>query len=867
MTDAIVLLGGVPDDVADDLRTLLPGATVRSLPGPGLRLDEVERATRNLDPDVVVLRPDDPIRGCPVLEALADRRATGDTRYVVCIPPGGLPDHLRTAIDDLDAVVAYEPPTPASLFAAIRRALARPGAEKAHGAAVEGGAARRVDVGGTGVAEAGVEGADSGVEEAEVEGARAGDAAPEPDETRPDPDAALAARMAGLWERFRGTMLERVVTLEEATVGLMEGTLSPELRAAAAGDAHKLAGSLGTFGFMEATERARALELLLDGEEPLEPGAALTLSDAVLTLRRTIEEGHVPGATASDRPDTADDPAHDERPLLLVVDDDAALLDAVTAEARSRALRVRVARSAPEALREIEATRPDVALVALDLGGDSEAGWAVLDRLTREPDPVPALVWAGRDAFTDRVEVARRRARGFVEREAGAAAAAERARELADLLEERKVQILVVDDDPAVHAALAGMLPPDEMRISGLSDPLHFWSALEDVEPDILLLDVQMPRVGGLELCRVVRGDDRWRHLPVLFLTARTDPGLVERVFEVGGDDFIPKPIRGRELRARIRSRAERVRMLRREREIDELTGVATRGRSEEVLARFLSLAGRRGEPLAFAYLDVDGTKAVNDRWGHTAGDRALRHVASLLAETFRGEDVVARWGGEEFVIGMFGMDAQGGVHRLAETLERLRAEPLVLDDGTTVTLSFSAGVAGFPADGNTIRDLYLAADGALRRGKDGAGGRVAASDHASRGADAATTHDVVVVEDDEAVAELLLQVLDTRGYSTLLFRNGIEAEAALTSEEAELRPRLVLLDVNLPGMDGLSLLRRLEAAGVTERTPVIMLTARTDEDEVVEALKSGAYEHVAKPFSVPVLMQRIRRALADPGP
>ena len=85
----------------------------------------------------------------------------------------------------------------------------------------------------------------------------------------------------------------------------------------------------------------------------------------------------------------------------------------------------------------------------------------------------------------------------------------------------------------------------------------------------------------------------------------------------------------------------------------------------------------------------------------------------------------------------------------------------------------------------------------------------------------------------------------------------------ALTGPDPELRPELILLDVDLPGLDGISVLRQLARDGVLDRSRVIMLTARAGETEVLEALELGAVDHVAKPFSVPVLMQRVRRALS----
>lgn len=122
-------------------------------------------------------------------------------------------------------------------------------------------------------------------------------------------------------------------------------------------------------------------------------------------------------------------------------------------------------------------------------------------------------------------------------------------------------------------------------------------------------------------------------------------------------------------------------------------------------------------------------------------------------------------------------------------------------------------------------------------------------------------TVDVVMVDDDAVLAELVRHALETRGYTTLIISDGRIAIDTLTGV-APLRSRLLLLDVDLPGLDGLAVLRQLTAAGVTATTPTIMLTVRASEREVLESLRSGAVDHVTKPFSMPVLMERIRLAL-----
>ncbi len=233
----------------------------------------------------------------------------------------------------------------------------------------------------------------------------------------------------------------------------------------------------------------------------------------------------------------------------------------------------------------------------------------------------------------------------------------------------------------------------------------------------MLILDVDMPGVNGPELCRTVRNDPRWSRLAVIFATARTDAATVEEVFNAGADDYIAKPIVGPELVSRVANRLERVRLYRTHAETDYLTGLANRAKSDEGLAQLAALADRFSEPLSVAMLDIDSFKLVNDRHGHAMGDSVLRRLGEHLRRDFRGNDVVGRWGGEEFIIGMYGMTRQNGVKRLTDTLKRFGEEEFTGSQGT-LRVSFSAGVAEYPLDGPDQHAVSRAADQALYRAK-----------------------------------------------------------------------------------------------------------------------------------------------------
>jgi len=660
-----------------------------------------------------------------------------------------------------------------------------------------------------------------------------------------------------MWERFREPFSDQVAVLEEAAMAVLSGDLSPDLADRAQREAHKLAGSLGTFGVPGGSELAREIESWF-GPEPADhtrandPAAILRLSDAVVTLRRCLEAGPAAG------PVDAKLEAGRDMPFLLLVDDDPVLAEGLTREAPARGLGLEVAIGAGAARQVLADRRPEAVLVDAT-GTGMEDAFELMAELKARVPPVPPIVLTRANTFTDRVEAARHGVRGFLQKPVTAAEVLLAVGEAIDGARGSDTTVLAVDDDPAVLAALGALLESGGRRVVTLGEPLRFWEALEETSPDLVVLDVDMPQVSGVQICQVMRADPKWSRVPVVFLTARTDAATVQSIFAAGADDYVTKPLVGPELTTRITNRLERSRLLRRMAETDSLTGVANQRMSAEAINALLTRGERFGQPVAVAMIDVDGMKSVNDRLGYAAGDEVLSRLGQLLLRSLSGEDAAGRWAGQEFFVGMYGMTRADGVQRLAEILEELRLQAFPGGQGASFGASFSAGVAQYPDDGTDMRSLYRAADGAVRRAKEAGGDQVVPVGWSNTGE---WTTDVILVEDDEALAGILLHGLATRAYRTQRFDDGQDAATAMQGPAPEVSAPVVLLDWGLPSLDGLRVLRRLAETGVLARTRVIMLTARDSESEVLQALDLGAFDHVAKPFSVAVLMKRVHRAM-----
>jgi diguanylate cyclase (GGDEF)-like protein len=428
-----------------------------------------------------------------------------------------------------------------------------------------------------------------------------------------------------------------------------------------------------------------------------------------------------------------------------------------------------------------------------------------------------------------------------------------------DSLEGSKV--LVVDDEAQITRGLTTLLKRRGIAVTALNDPLRFWSVLDETKPNLIMLDLEMPKLSGTELCRVVRTDRRWSELPVLFLTGHTDQESVHRVFTAGADDYVGKPFVAAELMMRIESRLKGVKARRPAVDTDPVTGLPTAARVAELIERFLRLARRKSDPYSVAALEIDALASLGGTYGRSIVDRVLRSVGELLPKSFRGEDVVGWWGGAEFMVGMYGSSKEHAAIKLTQICNKIGEQSFLADDGRGVRVVCTGGVAQYQVDGDTVNALREKALEVLQQVREIGVNRVGISGVQLTGA-LTRRVDVAIVDDDVALVSLLQHAMESRNLRVATFADGESAVAALTGRTPEVQAKVILLGVDLPALNGLDVLRRLKAVEVTRASSVVMLTARTGERDVLAALELGAVDHVAKPFSVPVLMHKVRMVM-----
>jgi diguanylate cyclase (GGDEF)-like protein len=256
--------------------------------------------------------------------------------------------------------------------------------------------------------------------------------------------------------------------------------------------------------------------------------------------------------------------------------------------------------------------------------------------------------------------------------------------------------VLAVDDSPEVHALLGVRLKPEGLRLVSATSYDQGLALAMQLQPDLILLDVDMPEHSGLDLCRRLKQDPKTASIPVIFLTGSNDIDTKVHGFDLGAVDYVTKPFHPAELRARVRAalRMKRAQdMLTEKAQVDALTGLRNRAHMDERLAAEVSGCARTGNPLSLIMIDLDHFKKLNDTFGHPFGDLVLQRVGDFLARSIRPCDVACRYGGEELAV-ILTDTTVAGAHSVAE---RIREQVRRLDlapRGKPVTVTASFGVA-----------------------------------------------------------------------------------------------------------------------------------------------------------------------------
>jgi diguanylate cyclase (GGDEF)-like protein len=295
------------------------------------------------------------------------------------------------------------------------------------------------------------------------------------------------------------------------------------------------------------------------------------------------------------------------------------------------------------------------------------------------------------------------------------------------ILEETTIHpVLIVDDNPVVVRTLEAMLTRAGYPVVSAASGDMALVLLETICPVLILLDIEMPGISGLETCRIIKENPRTAAIPILFVTASTEKHDIVAGFLAGAQDYIIKPSSKEELLARVRTHITLYRAQQalkaseiKYRELsylDDLTGFYNTRHLYQTLQ--VSLEAHPLHSVAVVFIDIDSFKTVVDTYGHLNGSRSIAEVAAVIRPLLPQGGYGVSYGGDEFVLVLIDHDAPAGV-LVADRIRRaIESHPFLTSQGHIVRLTISCGVAAYPDDAQNMVELLGNADHALFESK-----------------------------------------------------------------------------------------------------------------------------------------------------
>ena len=366
----------------------------------------------------------------------------------------------------------------------------------------------------------------------------------------------------------------------------------------------------------------------------------------------------------------------------------------------------------------VAAMNPHVIIVYSDLSQEELVVLkGILQGEHKRQLPPQLIVISSQDSFDARLAAVRLGAQGFFPESADVIRIVDKIEQLAAKFNPTSAfHVLIVDDDKIQVRFYTHVLHAAGIKTTVVSEPQHVLEVIANQSVDLVLMDFIMPNCNGQELATIIRQHEKYVSLPIIFLSARDDLELLLMNTGLGIDDFLVKPVTGEQLVSAVRSRAQRSAELQVLMARDSFTGLLNHAHFMDMLEMEMGQVKRFNTSTAYASIDIDKFKNVNDTYGHAAGDTVIRSLSRMLQQRLRRSDIIGRCGGEEFGIIMPDCTIENAL-LIVESMRVQFGDMTFKSDHHEIKVTFSAGLTMLNHFDN-FDDLIKMADKALYEAK-----------------------------------------------------------------------------------------------------------------------------------------------------
>lgn len=414
-----------------------------------------------------------------------------------------------------------------------------------------------------------------------------------------------------------------------------------------------------------------------------------------------------------------------------------------------------------------------------------------------------------------------------------------------------RVAVLVVEADQDIARMLQVTLTTANRDVIIASSAKQAREIVSQQEISLIVLNLNLPREDGRDLLLEFRENGGMERVPILVLCPSNSSQIMAECFALGANSVFADPYDPAALSSAVSTRLRRQAMVGGK---DRITGLPNRATFQEAFQRIVTLKNFSEHALSVAVLSFDHFSSIDELYGGKTSNEVLQKAVEVIMQALRDADLLARWQHDKFVALFPNATVTDAVSKLEKALYAVQHTSFKGQSGHVFDLSFSAGVVAVASATETLTPCIQRAEKHVEQARSSGGGQIVTT---AEGLAKAKTK-ILLVEDDAAVLSIVKRSLEREGFKVTSFMDGTKAVEAAPG----LAAHAVVLDVKLPGMDGFEILRRLRKTPAYAHQPIILLSALTEEQHVVQGLELGADDYIVKPFSPPELIARVKRHL-----
>lgn len=494
---------------------------------------------------------------------------------------------------------------------------------------------------------------------------------------------------------------------------------------------HTLAGSAGTFGMHHLGQQAKALELELASWLEAKQRPEVEQCQHLLDMMEEISlQAGTPSPESTTTFQQQSKNEQEQKALIYMLEDDQQTGEQLRLTLATFGHEVRWFDQCAELRQAFADKKPDIFILDMACPGKHQQSCGLIREfsLDQASAKTALFVIGEKDGFEDYLTAVRLGAKGYFVKPINAGALEARVQRMLLQRLQEPFRVLIVDDDVMLARHYKLVIEQAGLVAEVLTEPSEVFKGLKSFQPDVILLDVNMPDCSGPELAQLIRFQDEWLGVPIIYLSSEMDSQRQLDALVKAGDDFLSKPITDQALTVTVFARAQRARQLVEMMTRDSLTGLLQHANIKDRLSDEIAKASRSKDPLVVVMLDIDHFKKVNDEHGHLMGDQVITSLANLLKQQLRKSDLVGRYGGEEFLLGLPDCPLDKA-HQIADAIrEKFKQLPFT-GANSSFYCTLSAGIALVNTTLSTDENIDRA-DQAMYQAKKQGRNRVIRADH-----------------------------------------------------------------------------------------------------------------------------------------